>query len=113
MEDEHHGLYMLIDCQNDSVVGMGSDVIRFAWCNKAGFAVASATYKNCEPGYLMGCTFLVNAAHEMHKFFESFAQKQAFDISRRIEKYNQEHQEPEQTEEQDVESTNSEEPEQL
>lgn len=90
LEDSKYGLYMLIDCQNDSVVKMGSDVIRFAWCNRAGFAVASMTYKNCEAGYLLGCAFLINAANEMNNFFEEFLSKHTLDISSRIIKYEEE-----------------------
>lgn len=82
------GLYMLIDCQNDQVVNMGENCIRFAWCNKAGFAIASVKYKNCEAGYLMGCAFLINSANEMSKCFVTFINKNTHDIRTRFHEYN-------------------------
>lgn len=79
------GLYILIDCQNNSVINMGDDIIRFAWCNRGGFAVASVSYKNCEEGYLMGCAFLLDAATEMIRCFETFLNNNTEDLLSRLE----------------------------
>lgn len=89
-------LYLLIDCQNDSKVFAGSDdVIRFAWCTNNEFAISSIKYKNCEAGYLMGCAYLINAAHEFKKCFEDFNISNAFSIRRRIAQYEETHPVPE------------------
>ncbi|MBQ8806416.1 MAG: hypothetical protein IJZ68_08185 [Bacteroidaceae bacterium] len=89
-------LHLLIDCQNDSCVfPTSSDVIRFAWCTNNGFAISSVKYKNCEPGYIMGCTHLINAANEFKKAFEEFTSAHVRDIRKRIDIYNAEHPEPE------------------
>lgn len=89
-------LYLLIDCQNNSCVFSGSeDVIRFAWCTKNEFAISSVLYKNCEAGYLMGCAHLINSANEFKKHLEAFAGSHAFDIRRRIDRYNTENPVPE------------------
>jgi hypothetical protein len=85
-------LYLLIDCQNNSCVFPTSkDVIRFAWSTKNEFAVSSVMYENCEAGYIMGCTHLVNMAHEFKKCFEEFTGAHAFTMRRRIAVYNEEH----------------------
>ena len=79
-------LYLLIDCQNESVVFPTNDnVIRFAWCTKNEFAITSVKYVNCEEGYLMGCAHLINMANEFSKSFEYFARANIRDIRSRIE----------------------------
>ena len=85
-------LYMLIECRNDRCLWNAADnIIHFAWCNRAGFAIAQAEYKYCEAGYIAGCVFLVNSANELSKFFSSFATKHASLLRARINKYNEEH----------------------
>ena len=85
-------LYMLIDCQNNSkVFETSQDVIRFAWCTDNEFAVASEKYVNCEAGYLAGCAFLVNSAHEMHKALREFTSDNASRVRRAIDEYNHAH----------------------
>ena len=83
------GLYILIDCQNDNVLGMGENCIRFAWCNKAGFAVASQKYINSEAGYIAGCAFLIESAYNMMKCFTNFINTNLKDIEARIHIYNE------------------------
>lgn len=85
------GLYMLIECQNDNVLSMGDNCIRFAWCNKAGFAIASERYINNEAGYIMGCAFLITAANDIIKCFDTFINKNMSGIRKRINKYEQTH----------------------
>ncbi len=93
MEDN---LYLLIDCQNNSCVFPTSkDVIRFAWATKNEFAITSVVYENCEPGYIMGCTHLINMADRFKKCFEEFTGAHVRDIRKRIDIYNAEHPEPE------------------
>lgn len=85
-------LYLLIDCQNEHCIWSNADnVIRVAWCNKAGFAIASASYKYCEEGYLAACVYLVNTAYELSKFFDVFARRHVTDINARVAYYESEH----------------------
>lgn len=89
-------LYLLIDCQNNScVIPTDKNVIRFAWATKNEFAITSVVYENCEPGYIMGCSHLINMADRFKKCFEEFAGAHLFNMRRRIAKYNAEHPEPE------------------
>jgi hypothetical protein len=85
-------LYLLIDCQNNSQVFPDDEnIIRFAWCTNNEFAISSIKYPNSEEGYIMGCAHLISAANEFKKCFEDFAVSNAFDMRRRIQKYNAEH----------------------
>ena len=97
-------LYLLIDCQNNSCVFPESkDVIRFAWATKNEFAITSVIYNNCEAGYIMGCTHLVNMAHEFQKCFDDFTHAHVRTMRKRIHQYNTEHPVAD-TEEQDATS---------
>ena len=97
-------LYLLIDCQNNSCVFPTSkDVIRFAWATKNEFAITSVVYENCEPGYIMGCTHLINMADRFKKCFEEFTGAHVFNMRRRIAAYNEAHPEPEETPTQETE----------
>lgn len=81
-------LYLQIDCQNESCIfPNGEDIIRFAWCTRAGFAIYSVRYKYCEAGYLRGCGDLILAAYKFFKFFEDFTVDNMNDINDRMTKY--------------------------
>lgn len=85
-------LFLTIECQNESVVNKKTEnVLRFAWCNHAGFAVAQVRYVNSEAGYLMGCAYLLQAADEIRKTFEYFIGKECHPLSEAIKKYENEH----------------------
>ncbi len=87
-----HNLHVSIDCQNENCLWQNAEnVIRFAWCTHNGFAIYSQKYVYCEAGYLMGCADLINAAHQFQHFFEGFKNETVHDIQRRINKYEQEH----------------------
>lgn len=86
------GLYLSIECQNESAIYKNADdAIRFAWCNKAGFAVAQVRYKNCEAGYLLGCAYLLHAADEMKNIFGKFINKNCHSVSQSLIQYQEQH----------------------
>ena len=84
-------LYMFIECQNQECIKMGSNVIRFSWCNRAGFAVSSSTYMYDEAGYIAGCVDLINFANDASKIFKSFIERNTHIIRTRIKEYEEEH----------------------
>ena len=81
-------MYVLIDCQNDECVGMGENCIRFAWCNKAGFAIASVKYQYSEAGYIAGCQWLLKSAIQLQQTFEQFIKENMHTVAEWIKTYN-------------------------
>ena len=66
-------LHILISCQNEQFIFKNNNgekaenVLRFALCNRAGFAIASRRYVYCEEGYKAGIEYLKNAANVIKK----------------------------------------------
>ena len=85
-------LYLNIECQNESVINKkNDDVLRFAWTNNAGFAIAQTRYANNEAGYLVGCAYLVQSAAEICEAFKQFVGKHCKNIKDAIQEYDAAH----------------------
>lgn len=66
-------LYLLIKCRNNSVVfPHQEDDIKFAWCTKNEFPIASVAYLNCEAGYYAGIKFLMDTARQFEDALKNF-----------------------------------------
>lgn len=89
-ENLSDGLYIIIDCQNESFIHPNDEnVIRFALANKGEFAISSARYVNCEEGYIAGCVHLLNAAHDLSAALNSFARYNLPHVLAEINTYNE------------------------
>lgn len=76
-------LFVSIEIRNESAICINwEDCIRFSFCTKNGFPIATVQYKLCKQAYYTGLEQLLSWAKTFQTAFKDFAEKSTIDITK-------------------------------